>query len=264
LLILACSSADDKKDKKDTENTRKAAEYEKEKAERTEPIEPVEGEETPLENSSVEKIPPPEPEENDNGSDDKHPEENPEENPEQPPNEEPTLPDKDGDGRVDEQDNCVDKPNADQMDSDSDGIGDACDNCPMIAGEEQSDKDGDGVGNICDNCINISNPDQNDTDEDGIGDACDEKPNEKECKKDESGVCEGYNCTYALEENFSLAEYCYVTEGSTLCFYHGNETSEDNYCNPQDSDNCMAGKPMESANVQETIWYNEVCRKEVE
>ena len=52
------------------------------------------------------------------------------------------------------EDNCVDVPNADQLDTDNDGTGDACDN----------DKDNDGINNNQDNCPLVSNPSQADTD----------------------------------------------------------------------------------------------------
>ncbi len=115
--------------------------------------------------------------------------------------------DTDGDGRVNEIDNCPDVANANQADSDGDGVGDVCDtttptdndgdgvsngidNCPAVANANQADRDGDGIGDACDtgsdtdndgdgvnnnvdNCLNISNADQVDTDGDDIGDACD-------------------------------------------------------------------------------------------
>ncbi len=58
-------------------------------------------------------------------------------------------------------------------DSDGDGIGDPDDNCPEIPNANQADQDGDGVGDICDNCIAEANPVQSDCDGDGIGDSCD-------------------------------------------------------------------------------------------
>ena len=71
--------------------------------------------------------------------------------------------DSDGDGVIDDADNCVDTANADQADMDEDGIGDVCDD----------DIDGDGILNVDDNCPEHANPDQADVDNDGIGDWCD-------------------------------------------------------------------------------------------
>jgi len=98
-----------------------------------------------------------------------------------------TINDTDGDGVVDDADNCPAVSNADQLntDGDTDG-GDACDddddndtwedfydNCPLIANPGQEDSDGDGIGDVCDNCPADSNPGQEDSDGDGIGNACD-------------------------------------------------------------------------------------------
>lgn len=94
-------------------------------------------------------------------------------------------PDRDADGIVDSQDNCVDTANNAQVDGDQDGIGDACDVCPAVADPDQGDGKGDGVGDACsdadqdgildrdDNCALAPNPDQVDSDDDGEGDACD-------------------------------------------------------------------------------------------
>lgn len=110
------------------------------------------------------------------------------------------LPDADGDGVLDANDNCPNVENTNQLDTDSDGDGDACDddddadgildindNCPLIANVDQADNDGDGIGDPCDedddndgvldvndNCPITANPDQLDNDLDGIGDICDE------------------------------------------------------------------------------------------
>ena len=70
--------------------------------------------------------------------------------------------DVDGDKVIDVNDNCVNIPNADQVDVDGNGRGDACD-----------DFDRDGVINLEDNCSNQPNVSQVDTDGDKIGDECD-------------------------------------------------------------------------------------------
>ncbi len=106
--------------------------------------------------------------------------------------ESPYLPDEDGDGVPDVDDNCPTTFNAGQYNSDFDSLGDACDNCPFVDNNDQLDSDSDGLGDACDacptdpqndidadgycadadNCPNTYNPDQADTDGDGIGDAC--------------------------------------------------------------------------------------------
>ncbi|WP_202983563.1 DUF6701 domain-containing protein [Ferrimonas lipolytica] len=84
--------------------------------------------------------------------------------------------DTDGDGIIDELDNCPLTANTDQLDSDGDGIGDVCDNCPSTANTDQLDSDADGIGDVCDNCPSTANTDQLDSDADGIGDVCDNCP----------------------------------------------------------------------------------------
>ncbi|MBN2454177.1 thrombospondin type 3 repeat-containing protein [Candidatus Woesearchaeota archaeon] len=61
--------------------------------------------------------------------------------------------DADGDGILDENDNCPLDSNADQADTDSDGadgVGDVCDNCPLDSNADQADTDSDGIGDVCD------------------------------------------------------------------------------------------------------------------
>ena len=120
----------------------------------------------------------------------------------------PVGTDTDGDGFVDDRDNCALVPNGDQADTDHDGIGDACnddmdrdgdefaddrDVCPDVADPDQSDTDGSLIGDACndlldgdgdewedglDNCPEVSNADQEETDGDGLGDACDPFPDD--------------------------------------------------------------------------------------
>ncbi len=84
------------------------------------------------------------------------------------------------------EDNCPNTRNMDQSDIDGDGLGDVCDpdidgdgllnqddNCLTVHNPLQEDGDSDGEGDACDNCPDVYNPDQLDEDTDGIGDACD-------------------------------------------------------------------------------------------
>lgn len=86
--------------------------------------------------------------------------------------------DADNDGVGNGNDNCVNTPNADQLDTDNDGQGNACD----------LDDDNDGVNDNFDNCPLVANPGQGDFDQDGIGDACDSPSgaptNKDQCKND--------------------------------------------------------------------------------
>jgi alpha-tubulin suppressor-like RCC1 family protein len=142
-----------------------------------------------------------------------------------------TIPDSDGDGPIDTEDNCPSVDNGpaetnipgvgNQTDSDGDGIGDACDPCPT---DPDNDADGDG---ICDgtgfrspkvgdndNCPYIYNPMvaglQPNYDQDDFGDACDvdmddDTVNDKQCTVANQNPCFGYvtiappqgdNCPY--------------------------------------------------------------------
>lgn len=97
----------------------------------------------------------------------------------------------DGDGILDEIDNCLNIFNPDQLDTDNDLIGDLCDNCLTIPNKNQSDCNNNGIGDICepfidtdcdgiydteDNCPGISNSFQIDQNNNNIGDACEEFP----------------------------------------------------------------------------------------
>ena len=84
----------------------------------------------------------------------------------------PGPPDADGDGIIDELDNCAFAHNADQLDTDADTFGDACDACPLFPTAVNHDEDGDTHGDECDLCP--AEPSfQLDSDTDGVGDACD-------------------------------------------------------------------------------------------
>jgi hypothetical protein len=68
-------------------------------------------------------------------------------------------------------------------DADGDGVLDDDDNCPLRANPTQHDEDADGVGDVCDNCPHVANADQANVGEtgassvaDGAGDACDPFP----------------------------------------------------------------------------------------
>lgn len=125
--------------------------------------------------------------------------------------------DTDGDGIVDQLDNCPTTPNANQADADNDGVGDVCDNdadndgvsdandnCPNTPNANQADADNDGIGDVCDsdadndgiangsdNCPNTANPNQADHDNDGSGDVCDSDD-------DNDGMPDAWEITYGL------------------------------------------------------------------
>lgn len=94
--------------------------------------------------------------------------------------------DRDKDGIIDFNDNCINVYNPDQADDDKDGIWNACDNCKNIQNKDQldfdknwiwdicEDSDGDWIDWLVDNCINIANPDQKDSDNDWVWDLCED------------------------------------------------------------------------------------------
>ncbi len=80
--------------------------------------------------------------------------------------------DPDGDGVLEDVDNCPAVANPNQLDTDADAQGDACDACPNDAFDGIDD---DWVCSAIDNCPDSYNPDQADRDGDGRGDACEDK-----------------------------------------------------------------------------------------
>ena len=97
--------------------------------------------------------------------------------------------DLDNDGVLDCVDLCLGFD--DSIDQDEDGYPDACDNCPTISNIHQIDGDQDGIGNACDNCPGHENENQVDDDEDGLGNVCDNCPyvaNIEQSDADQDGI----------------------------------------------------------------------------
>jgi hypothetical protein len=86
--------------------------------------------------------------------------------------------DTDGDQIFDDDDNCIQEPNADQHDSElePDGVGDACDNCVTTTNADQHDEDSDLAGDACDVCPGMMVDFDSDPAPDGVGDLCDPNP----------------------------------------------------------------------------------------
>ena len=140
----------------------------------------------------------------------------------------------DGDGIINELDNCPCISNPDQMDQDNDGIGDDCDNCPTKYNPLQEDTDGDGVGDVCDNCPIKYNPNQEDIDGDHIGDSCDNCPsvvNPRQADFDLDGI--GDNCDSDIDGDGVLNELDDDQDGDGIadsidnCTLHFNPSQYD-------------------------------------
>lgn len=107
--------------------------------------------------------------------------------------------DSDGDGWLDECDNCVDASNPTQKDKDDDGVGDSCDRCR--GGDDRQDTDGDGVPDACDRCPGSNDGD--DADADTVPDGCDLCANEDDrLDQDSDGVPDGCDlCSDASDQH---------------------------------------------------------------
>jgi large repetitive protein len=158
--------------------------------------------------------------------------------------------DDDGDGKVDNQDNCpgVFNPvrpmdNGAQADADGDGVGDPCDICPLDANSttcamaDPTDPDRDGVPTATDNCPADRNPAQTDTDNDGKGDACDA------CAAPNPGTAACPTTIYALKtpgstligQRISLGNALVTGVGATGLFLQVHENEAGVYTGRDDS-----------------------------
>lgn len=103
-------------------------------------------------------------------------------------------------------------PDACEPELDGDGILDDCDNCASVPNPGQEDEDADTIGTACDNCRSVANPGQDDADSDGAGDACDCDllgcDDGNFCTDD---ICNGANCGFA---NNTAA--CNDSDGCTI------------------------------------------------
>ncbi|MDO8340174.1 MAG: thrombospondin type 3 repeat-containing protein [Candidatus Burarchaeum sp.] len=123
--------------------------------------------------------------------------------------------DRDRDGVPDSRDNCINTPNADQLDNDGDGKGDACDTCRY---DRNNDADGDGKCADVDNCPNVANADQKDKDRDSKGDACDTCPDDSANDADKDGVCGDVdNCPLAVNPDQANSDGDYKGNACDNC-----------------------------------------------
>ncbi|MFH1724590.1 MAG: LamG-like jellyroll fold domain-containing protein, partial [Elusimicrobiota bacterium] len=149
--------------------------------------------------------------------------------------------DQDGDGVLDEDDNCPATANPDQADSDADGQGDACDACPNDA---DNDADGDGVCGDVDNCPATANADQEDTDASGIGDACNEATDTDEDEYEEAFD----NCPATPNSDQADGDADGMGNACDACPADpADDADEDGVCG--DVDNCPASANADQADA---------------
>ena len=151
--------------------------------------------------------------------------------------------DSDGDGVIDEADNCPNDNNPGQentdggpegdacdTDDDGDGVDDATDNCPLIVNSAQADFDGDGQGDLCDA----------DQDNDGVDNSVDIHPlNVKVCADVDTDGCD--DCTRGIDGFGPLADFNPLNDGPDAdgdgqC--NISDTDDDGDETPDELDNC--------------------------
>jgi hypothetical protein len=106
--------------------------------------------------------------------------------------------DSDGDGVIDEKDNCQETYNPRQEDTDRNDIGDGCD----------PDDDGDGEPDDDDNCQKRPNPGQRDFDGDEVGDVCDPDLDGDSVSNPDDNCFKDYNHRQTDLDNNSLGDVC--------------------------------------------------------
>jgi hypothetical protein len=116
------------------------------------------------------------------------------------------IPDIDGDGIDNTDDNCSTTSNPNQTDTDGDGQGDACDLTP------NGDNDDDGIDNLSDNCPNIANGDQRDQDTDGIGDVCDDDLDGDGLNNGSDNCPDDYNPYQTDEDSDGVGDVCDIPD----------------------------------------------------
>lgn len=138
--------------------------------------------------------------------------------------------DTDGDGVPDYTDNCLDSPNADQVDANGNRVGDACET-PAC-----SDPDSDGVCDPDDNCPILANADQADTDAEGQGDVCDPCPLDALNDADGDGSCADADTCPGFDDNAD-ADGDGAADACDACPFDAvNDQDGDGICG--DQDNC--------------------------